>query len=334
MPNLSNRASRISSILAVAAIAAVVAAPSSAAPAKPEPCDGKLLIKDPAGDQTTTANGVVPLFATPDNTDVLGLFFRADGEQVTANIVISDLNTTPMSPFSAIRYRAYATVGGEIHYFQALVAGSDVTYSYGGELPAVSYTEQGSTTGALFEGKNGIVQIVLPPDVGGKVGTLLAATSATTGLLTLPVPAELMTPPLYFQADTAPDGSEDGPSTKPEPCAATAVEAGGPASGGAVTAPPTIKVSSSAQSAKKASKKKSVSFSVTTSEALSSVVMKLKKGSNVVASGKAASLSGTGTLKLKLKQKKLKKGSYTLTLAAKRASGEAVSATFKVKLKS
>ena len=333
MPKISKPQPRgLACAIAVLASVAVAVAPASAQNAKPEPCEGKLLITDPAGDQTTTANGLVPLFATPDNTDVLGLFFRVDGDKVTANIVVSDLNTTPMAPFSATRYRAYATVSGNVQYFEALVSSSGATYSYGGQLPAVSYTQEGTTTGALFEGKNGIVQIVLPPDVGGTVGASLGATSATAGLLTAPVPAELMTPPLYFQADTAPDGSADGPSTKAVVCEAaptTAPGAGGPVT----TTTPTISVKSSAQSAKKVSKKRSVSFTFTTSEALTSVVAKLKKGSTVVASGNAASLSGTKAIKLKLKQKKLKKGSYTLSFSAKRASGPAVSATFKVKLK-
>jgi hypothetical protein len=333
MPNISMPKPRgLACAIALLATAAVVGAPASAQTAKPEPCDGKLLVTDPAGDQTNAQQGV-PTFATPENTDVLGLFFRVDGDKVTANIVISDLNTTPMSPFSATRYRAYATVAGNVQYFQALVGPGGATYSYGGQLPAVSYTEQGSTTGALFEGKPGIVQIVLPPDVGGKAGTSLVATSATTGLLTAAVPAELMTTPFYWQADTAPDGSADGPSTKPEPCAAVTTPptvGGGPLP----TTTPTIAVKGGAPSAKKASKKKSVSFSVSTSEALTAVVAKLKKGSTILASGKAAGLSGTGTLKLKLKQKKIKKGNYTLSLSGKRASGDAVSVTLKVKLKS
>ncbi|MEA2271492.1 MAG: hypothetical protein QOI98_200, partial [Solirubrobacteraceae bacterium] len=268
------RNSRGLCVIAAVAALALLGVPASAAPPKPEPCDGKLLITDPAGDQAVAQQGV-PLFATPDNTDVRGLFFRIDGDKVTANIVISDLSTTPMAPFSAIRYRAYGTVGGNVHYFQALVTSSGATFTYGGDFQGVSYTEQGTTTGTLFEGKEGIVQIVIPPNVGGKPGSKLLATSATAGLLTVAVPPEVMLPPFYFQADTAPDASADGPTTTVEACAA-------PGAAGPTTSTPgalaTVTVNSNVGSAKKASKKHSVSLSLKSSEALTSVTGKLKRG--------------------------------------------------------
>jgi hypothetical protein len=334
MPKITKLAPRALCALAIAAVAALVAVPAFADPAKPTPCDGKYVVNDPAGDQGFSEEGQ-QVFATPENTDVLGYFYTVDGDKVMANIVVSNLDTAPM--FYATRYRAYQTVGGVVHYVQALVDSSGATYSYGEELVlpgagSTSYTNDGDTTGTLFEGANGIIQIVLPPDFGGKVGTALGATSATAGELAAPVPEEAMLPPFYFQGDTAPDASADGPTVHPQPCAA--VEAGGPAAGGQLgTTTPTIAVKAAAVSAKKASKKKSVSFTLSSSEALTSVTAKLKKGSKIVASGKLASLSDSGTIKLKLKQKKLKKGSYTLAVAAKRSSGESFSATLKVKVK-
>jgi hypothetical protein len=243
-----------------------------------------------------------------------------------------------MSGAQMTRYRSYLTTGDVVYYVQALVSASGAAYSYGTTFPSgedvfTTYTKQGDTTGTIFEGKNGIVQIVIPPDIGGKVGTALGATGATTGELTAPVPEEVMLPPFYFQGDTAPDNSDPGPTARPQPC--TAVDAGGPTAGPAPTVTtPKISVKPTAVSAKKVSKKRSLSITVSSSEDLTSVTAKLKKGSNVVASGKVASLSGSGAIKLKLKQKKLKKGTYTLSLTAKRASGASLSATVKLKVKS
>jgi hypothetical protein len=335
MPKISKLAPRALCALATAALVAALAVPAVAAPDKPAPCDGKYLVNDPAGDQQFSEEGV-GLFATPENTDVLGYFYSVDGDKVAANIVVSNLDTTPMSGAQATRYRAYLTTGGVIHYVQALVSSSGATYTYGEDFAGVSYTNDGDTTGTLFEGKNGIVQIVVPPDIGGKVGTALGATSATAGELMAPVPEEIMLPPFYLQGDTAPDAAADGPTAHPAPCAA--VEAGGPTSGGTgqtgTTTTPTISVKATAVSAKKASKKKSVTFTLSSSEALTSVTAKLKKGSTVVASGKLASLSDSAPIKLKLKQKKLKKGTYTLSVTGKSSSGAAVKATLKVKIKS
>src|SRR5687767_1995226 len=109
MPKISMPQPRaLASAIAVLATAAVVGAPASAQTTKPAPCDGKFLITDPAGDQQLSQQGI-GISPTPENTDVVGLFFHVDGEKVTANIVVSDLNTTPMSGFSAMRFRAYAT---------------------------------------------------------------------------------------------------------------------------------------------------------------------------------------------------------------------------------
>jgi hypothetical protein len=308
-------------------VLALLGASPSVAQTKPQPCDGKFLITDAAGDQGASQQGV-PIFATPESTDVLGLFFHVDGEKVTANIVVSDLTPAPPAGFDAIRYRAYATVGGEVQYFQALVGSSGATYSYGGTFE-LTYTQQGETTGTLYEGKNGIISLVIPPDVGGKPGTRLAATSATAGLLTAPVPPEVQLAPFYFQADTAPNESADGPGTNPAACAPPEAT---PATGVPAATPPTITLKKSALSAKKVNSKRSMSVVLRSTGDLTSVTAKLKRGSTILGSGKLASLSGSGTLKLKLKQK-TKKGSYTLAVTAKGADGAKVAKSFKLKFR-
>ena len=259
---------------------------------------------------------------------MVGLFFRADGDKITANVVIADLTSTPPSGYSAVRYRVYVTVGGTIRYVQALVGGGTPAFTYGSELQA-TYTEDGQTTGAIHEGKNGVIEIVIPADAGGKPGTKLDATSSSVGLMTFPgIPAEAMLPPFYLQTDTAPDGAADGPSTTPAPCSAAA----GSAAAKKTTAPATaarVSLKGSTISAKKANAKRSASLVLQSSGPLTSVTASLKRGSTSVGSGSLAKLSGSGTLKLKLKGK-LKKGAHKLRVTGKRADGSTLSAAFKI----
>jgi hypothetical protein len=209
--------------LAIACSVAVCAFAPAAHAAAPAPCNGKFLIADKAGDQQYQQQGN-QVFAAPANADVIGVFFRVDDGKVTANLAISDLTKTLPPDFEAIRYRAYATVGDQIRYFQALLTADGVKYSYGHQPDgAPSYSEDGETTGTFFEGKNGVVQIVLPADAGGKPGTKLNATSGSIGLLKNgDAPAEAQLPPVYYGVDTAPDGAADGPSTTPVACDAPA----------------------------------------------------------------------------------------------------------------
>ena len=309
-------------LAAVSLAVALQSAPAPAADPRPEPCDGKFEIKDAAGDQGFKEQGatVVPM---PSSTDVVGVFHRVDGDKVTANIVIDDMSTTPPAGFTGVRYRSYLTVNGTIRYVQALVSSGGVAYTYGSDFAGVSYTEDGATSGAIFPGKNGVVQIVIPADAGGKVGTKLSATSASVGAISLPVPPEVQLPPFYLQADTAPDGAADGPTVTPAPCAATSTPAG---TGSAAV---TLKLKSGKQSAKKANAKHSATVALKSSAALTDVVAKLKRGTTTIGTGKVAKLSGTTKVAIKLKGK-VKKGAYKLVVAAKRADGSKFKATLKL----
>lgn len=310
--------------------AALVALTPAAAPAqaKPTPCGGKLLITDAGGDQAHRQQNQV-VFATPPSTDVLGVFFLAQGDKVTANLVVDDVPAAPPSGFFAIRYRMYFTVDGTVRFVQALVTASGPQFSYGSEFE-VSYTEDGKTEGTLFGGKQGVVQVVIPADAGGKPGTEFKATSGTAGLLSANVPPEGQLAPFYFQADTAPDGSADGPDTRPVAC-----EPAPPAAGPVAPVKPAaaaLKLSAAGKvSARKANSKRSASLVLSASERLTGLTAQLKRGKAVVGTGSLKQLSGKGTLKLKLKGK-LRKGAHKLVVRGKRASGAAFTATLNVKV--
>lgn len=242
----------------------------------------------------------------------------------------------------------YFTYDGVVRFVQALVTSSGVKYTHGQDFEGVSYAYVGDTTGAIFEGANGVVQVVIPADVGGKPGATLEATSGTAGLLSAEAPPQAQLPPFYFQADTAPDNSEDGPSTTPKECAAPVpLEPGSgappvtPPSGGGTTNPPpgtqpapTTEVRMTLArgaklSAKKGNKSRSASFAIKTTAPVTGVLVTLKKGSKVLGSKKVARIDKQATVKLRLKGK-LKKGAHALVISAKRADGTTYSVTLKV----
>jgi hypothetical protein len=263
----------------------------------------------------------------------------------------------------------YATVADEIQYYEALLTADGVSYTYGyqpqlPEVGGVVYSEQGETTGAIFEGKNGVVQIVLPADKGGTPGTKLEATSGSIGLMSIPgTPAETQLPPIYFGVDTAPDGAADGPSTTPVACDAapatggstgTGGTTGGDTSGGGTsgggtsgggtsggdTGTPTggqpaqaselrLSLAKATLSARKA--KKSAKLGLRSSEYLTDVTVKLKRGSKTLASLTLPEVATSETVKFKLK-KALKKGAHKLVVSGKRTNGSAFTKTLALKV--
>ena len=328
---------KLGSATMVSLAALAIAVPAAHAQ-NPVPCEGTFLIADAAGDQGYKQQGQT-VFPTGANTDVVGLFFRVDAGKVTANVVLDELTKTPPDGFEVVRYRVYFTIDGTVRYLQALVNDDGATYTYGSELAAV-YTEDGETTGALFEGKNGVVQIVLPADAGGTPGTELAATSASIGLLTATVPPEAQLPPFYFGVDTAPDGGADGPNTTPAECApppsggteppATTPPAGSPGTQPA-QAELRLTLARATLKARKANAKRRATFGLKSSEELTNVSAKLMRGAKAVGTGKLAKLGESGTLALKLKGK-LKKRTHKLVLAGTRADGSKFTRTFKVRV--
>lgn len=320
---------RATLLAAGAAIVSLAGAGTALAKDPPVPCDGKFHIVDAPGDQVHRQQGV-PVLPMPASTDVLGVFYRVDDGKVTANIVVSEVVAAPPAGYSAIRYRAYVTINGTVRFVQALVTSSGVTFTTGSELQ-ITYMDDGTTEGEIFPGKNGVIRMVLPAERGGKPGTLLEAPSATAGLLTLNTPAPTQLAPIYFQADTAPDNSEDGPETTPIACtAAPAPAPAAPVAKAKTSAPAKVTVSGKL-SARKANAKRAATIKLKPSEALTGVTVTLKRGSATVGTAKLARAAGTVAVKLRLRGK-LKSGAYTLHVAGKRASGAAFKASAKLRV--
>lgn len=348
--------------LALGWAAALLIAPAAYA-ANPAPCDGKLLITDAAGDAKIKdpVQGTA-LEDAPAQADILGVFYRVDAGKVTANLVVNELPEAPPEPWRGVRYRAYATVGDTTHYYEAMLTADGVAYTYGHAIPdddpeslAFTYTEDGETTGAVFPGKDGIVQIVVPADAGGTVGTKLTATSGSFGLMSIPeAPAEGQRPPVYNGTDTAPDAGADGPAVTPAACDAPVEQTGStdtpavPATPPAQTeapgqppaaapqpavasaAPLKLTLAKAKLSAKKA--KKAARLTLRSSEALTGVRAQLKRGSKVLGTASLSSVGSTASFKVRL-SKALKKGAHKLVVSGRRADGSAFTVTLKISVR-
>ena len=328
----------------------------------PTPCNGTPLIKDAAGDQAASSFLVAQAPIPPnDNTDMLGVFLKHDpskgAEATTVNVIVKDLK--PALPQGATNISwtiTYITPEADQMFVRAVYDFTgNLSFEYGDYVPieheetgyiTSSSVYGGKTQGKLFEGPNGVVQIVIPQDRGGAAGTKLTSIYAFSGVArALPNATTTPTRGLSTQVDRAPDddGVKDGAI---EACAVAAAPAGetpvdlpptdapqAPAPGGGSAQPAapqgqapavTLSLVTSKVALKKA--KKSLALALRSSGALSRVAVTVKKGRAVVARGSLASLNGNGTAKLKV-AKKLKKGAYTVTLAGTDAAGRAVSAT-------
>ena len=334
-------------VLAALCLALIPGASPAADDAKPTPCGTQLAYKDPAGDNINDEE----VISSTASSDLIRGFLRYDPDKkvLTFNVVVKDLKEAVPSGATSLAWVSYyRTPDDTLHFVRAVLDFTGtVVYEYGTFTPnptgvglnGVSLYG-GSTEGKLFDGPEGVIQVVIPSGdapVGTKLTTLYS--SATQGR-TLPDAF----PPNVSRGvssviDTAPDDAPDtapgtytvGPCTE-EPATTT------PGSGTAgqttesATLPVTL-VTKSAKAAKKKSKKsKSLMLKLKSTEAITNIGAELLKGKKVVGTGKLASLNGTGTLKLKLKSK-LKKGSYVLNLVGNKASGERATAAFKLKAK-
>ena len=145
------------------------ATPALAAEPLPQPgCQG-LTFEDEAGDQ---GNTTVPKQSQTDSTDILGGFLLTDPVtgKTTINVVVKDLELTVPPPFTTITWNGYVTPpGGASSFVRAqLDATGSVVYEWGAPdstLPVTRNVYQGDTTGHMFTGPNGVVQITLPPSL-------------------------------------------------------------------------------------------------------------------------------------------------------------------------
>lgn len=327
-------------LFAAAALAAasLVAAPAGAVDqTKPEVSCFGLLFKDKIGD-ATSAGPAGDSSYKPDNLDLSEGFLKYDAAQgaeaATINLRVANLHKTIPKGATAIVWQMnYVGSQGTNAWVRAMTDFSGlVSYEYGGleETPAIPFNvRRGATTGAFFEGKDGIVQIVIPESLEPK-GQVLKTFKISTYEAVQTLPGAAPTPVkggLLYEDDNASGGKTTWTVGQPCPAAAPAAPAAPAELPAAAPAPVTalsssgplpVKVTSRRFKAKKV--KKGMTIKLKASEPLTKIGAQLKKGKKVVGKGSLAKLNkGKGSLRLKAKR--LKKGTYVLDLAGTDATG-------------
>ena len=313
---------------AAVAIGALAAASTAGAvdDTKPsESCWGKYFT-DKAGDNVR-AHPAFDGEPGTENLDLIDGFFKYDEakKETTVNIRVKNLTKDVPEGSTNVQWQAEWTASqGVLTWVRASTDFSGVvTYDWGGQEPTPATTfnvRQGGTEGALFEGPDGIVQIVIPADVEPPGTTLKGvATHAYEPVQAVPgaAPTPVKGGQLYEQ-DTA---GGKGSFTIGAPCPATPPPA--PAPSDAKPGPTVVQTSEGPLPVKVLTKKvkraKKITLKLRSTEAITNVAAQLVKGRRVVGKGSLAKLDGDG--KIKLKAKKLKKGSYRLDLAGTDGKG-------------
>jgi hypothetical protein len=200
--------------------AGLLSTPALGAATPPAPCSPDVAVTDPAGDSFFEPTGLGTLNnnfnklgheAAPE-ADTTGLFFtwgKVNNKfALWANIQLAkaDLTQPPVTDAAGGNslYVVYAS-DGVLHYLRAENQdGSRLVFSYG-DVDAANFQYKGatgSTTGTLFAGDNGFVQIQVPAAVGGKIGATLTAPAVASDYRQTPQGA----PGLVNQVDALPDG--------------------------------------------------------------------------------------------------------------------------------
>jgi hypothetical protein len=298
---------RVRLILAALLLALTASAVGAQTPAKPEPGCGGISANDAAGDQAglTVAAG--------DNYDLRSVFFLTEGNKVTANLGVANLSKTVPTGATDVAWYVQWTSGDATRFVKANAdMKGNVTFAYG-TLANNIFSEEGETSGRFFEGKDGVISIVVPSNTitGKKLDGPIAGSYSAQNVPGVGGRLE--------QADAAPD-SGMGKDYNAIPCEGPATSA---------TSPLAITLQTKSASRRKA--KKSVAVKLTATEAVTGLSATLVKGAKTYAKGKLAQLEGAGRLKLKIKRK-LSKGTYSLQLQGTDAAGQLRRATFRFKV--
>jgi hypothetical protein len=349
---------RLSTAFTAAALLALPAASASAQGAMPTPGCYGIQVTDKAGD---SLNGTDQMSAGSPSSDLIGGWIEYDAAKNTgtANIQVENLTEGEIDPpYTGITWTYYFSTAAGARQIRAFQDRTGIVKYTWGEPRAITDDQTaprvtGDTTGTLFPGKSGVIQIVLPlddADFGAKPGTQLKSQSLETRQSGGGTPAAapstglpiFTVAPIYDTAagkgaftfgpcpgaGTAP-GSPGGP---PAPAPATPNTATSPAAGTAGPGSFDVKVTVPKLSAKKLKKAKKFTIKLTGNATgiKAAVRKKLNAGKNL-ATGKLATLKGKG--KLTLKGKKLKKGTYVLVFSGKNAQGQPAEGAVTIKIK-
>ncbi len=330
-------------LFALLAVLALVVSPASAIDeTKPaEACYGKLFT-DKAGDAVRGHPGFSGE-AGQDNLDLIDGFMKYDAakgdEASTVNIRVKNLDKTVPEGSTAIQWRMdYVGKSGVLGWVRAHTDFSGVmTFDFGGQQDGGATTfnvRQGGTTGAFFEGPDGLIQIVIPADLepkGQVLKTMVIHAYEPVQALPGAAPTPVKGGQLYEQDQAAVKGT----FTIGQPCPSAPPAA--PAAVDGTVAPKPVQNAEQPLPVKlngtkfKASKvKKALTLKLTSTEPLTQVAAQIKKGKKVFGKGTLAKLNGKGALKLKVKG--LKKGSYVVDLVGTDGKGARRFAVAKVKV--
>jgi hypothetical protein len=301
--------------------------------AKPSPgCHG-ILAEDGKADG---ADSFAVSFRTSDSVEILRTFFKYDpskgAEALTLNMVVKDLAlSVPTGATGLIWNFKFLGADSATHFVRAVLDYTGGTvFEYGtldDSLPVQRYVPEGDTKGKFFDGPEGVIQLVVPPDFA-KAGSSIKSVVGEAQMALQIVPGAIRTPTRGLSNvydDTA------GKTISVAECTPEPTAGGGAVLGGATRSLP-VKLSTTATTAKKVKKSESLSLKLKSTEKITALTAKLLKGKTSYGKGSLAELNGNGTLKLKL-SKKLKKGSYTLNLAGSDAAGNKLTATAKYRVK-
>jgi hypothetical protein len=297
--------------LAAAAVALAAAPAVAQDPVKPVVgCAGEAFT-DPRGDEVADPLGLGFGGGPAPNLDVTGGFFRTDGDVVTANIRIADLSTGAPGFAEGVGWFMFYIAGGALRFVAAETGrGEEVTYAYGTlDRSNGLFTNDGATTGRLFGGPDGIVQIEVPPAAGATPGATLGMPYAEADVRTFLV---------ISPADQAPDDLRGANYT-----VGACSESGGQALPPAVLP---VRAPAVLGSAKQANRTRRLAFRVRSSARVTSVRFVLRPRSGrgrALATGRLRRLNGAATLRMRV-LRPLRRGTYALkavgTVAGARAT--------------
>jgi hypothetical protein len=306
------------------------ATPAGAQQANPRPtsCAG-VAFTDAAGDAATTS----------ENLDLRAGFLRyvtdPAGESVlTANIQVTDLDETRQARANSHAWTFGWIAGGIRQHVRAALFSDGLTFSYRTERDVI----WGETTGRMFPGKDGIVEIVIPVAELGLAGKRLTDLYALSevlysdGLNLYPIPVDrapgIQTggPPF----DVVPCAQE-GAATAPPPTALPAQAAAPTRAAGAPRL--NLEVVVGKLSARKISNRRSLSIRLLAGETTTALQARLKRGKKLVATGKLSSITGKGTVRLRLRGEQLTAGTYALQLTGRTGAGQVASRRVTVRIR-
>lgn len=349
---------RLLPLFSALVLAAVVATAGAQGTAAPTPASCALIQNDAPGDGTSKIFGQEK-GPGPANLEITRSWFETVKGKTTLNIQVKDLNEKLSSGdvTSVLWYGVWEFPAGTVKFVSAASDGTTVTFGYGSQV-GTTFSQDGETTGKMFPGPNGVMQIVVPTENGGgKGGNKLegaysityegrgAAVGGVSFTSLGPVdsaPDDTSAGKTYTVTSCDAGGTTPAPGATPNPSSTPAPGTGGTPRPPGSTPPPVgkpvsnntlaVTVGKAIGSARKAGKGKTLTATLASKQKISNLQGTLLKGKTVVGTGKLATFNGKGKIKLKL-SKKLKKGAYTLFLEGDHADGSRHNKRYKVTLK-